>query len=44
MLKIMHDKKIYWAYVHKQFVLPKSLRREQRMFILFEDHHSEIYR
>ena len=44
MLKTIHDKKTYLAYIHKQFVLPKSLRkREQRMLVLFEDHLSEIY-
>lgn len=42
MLKTMHDKKTYLAYIHKQFVLPKSLRkREQRMLVLFEDHLSK---
>lgn len=44
MLKTVHDKKIYLSSIHKQFVLPKSLRkREQRMLVQFEDHLSEIY-
>lgn len=39
----MHDNKTYLAYILKQFVLPKSLRKkEQRMLALFEDHLSEI--
>lgn len=46
MLKInfKHDEKTYLAYIHKQFVFPKPLRkREQRMLVLYGDHLSKIH-
>lgn len=33
MLKTMHDKKTYLTYIHKQFVLPKSFKKENKEFL-----------
>lgn len=44
MHKTKHAKKTYLAYIHEQFVPPKSLRnRQQWILVLFKDPLSEIY-